>query len=91
MTDEHQEEYERVRGIMADGIATDFWKELRLILTDLMDQAKGALVDVNQADLAQAQQMYKVPDMLITTVEGLAEEQSVIDKKKLKEMQNDPA
>lgn len=90
MEDNNELEKEaRVRETIADGAKTEFWKELVVMLEDLKEQAAESLKTAdpgNVSRIAQLQQMYKIPDMVINIVDALAEEQARIDEKRKKEM-----
>lgn len=78
-----------IREIIADGSKTEFWKELVVMLEDLKEQSAEALKTADPGHvsrIAELQQMYKIPDMVINIVDSLAQEQAIIDEKKKKEM-----
>lgn len=84
-----EERQKKTREIIADGSKTEFWEELRKILVDLQDQACEAFPSAPVQRIPELQQMYKIPQEIINTVEHLAQEQSVIDAKMKKEALND--
>lgn len=86
------EEYEKSRGIIAEGIRTEFWKEIKSMLTDLKENARTAILDADPSQpgiVAQYQQMFKISEMIVSIVESLAEEQQAIDKKKIDKMKKE--
>lgn len=87
--EKEQQEHERVREIIADGAKGEFWKEVCVMLEDLKEQASEALKDAdpgNVSRVAQLQQMYKIPDLIMNLVDSLAQEQAMIDEKRKKEI-----
>jgi hypothetical protein len=85
---EEEERHKRVREIVADGAKTEFWGEVCRMLEDLKEQALESLKGAdpgNVSRVAQLQQMYKIPDLIINLVDSLAEEQAMIDEKLKKE------
>jgi hypothetical protein len=74
---------DEVRQIIADGSKTEFWKEVCVLLEDLKEEALDAMKTAdpgNVSRIAQLQQMYKIPDMLMNIVDSLAEEQARLDE-----------
>jgi len=83
--DKEEAEEKRVREILADGAKTEFWKEVKRLLTDLMEQALEELPKVTPERLAETQQMYKIPERIINIVEHYEECQDEIDKELMEE------